>query len=81
MMLPNSRPKRIVGVIGNTEFRLPKIDHGVQVNLTVGHASLEPGDNPEDLIARAREVCKSNRRTTLRQPKRKAMLPTTSDDA
>jgi len=73
--------ERIVGVIGNTEFRLPKIDHGVKVNLTVGHASLQPGDNPEDLIARAREVCKSNRRTTLRQPKRRAMLPTTSDDA
>ena len=73
--------ERIVGVIGNTQFRLPKIEQTVQVNLTVGHASLEPGDSPEDLIARAQEVCRSNRRTTLRQPRRKPMAPSPSDDA
>ena len=73
--------ERIVGVIGKAEFRLPNIDAGVQVNLTVGHTSLEPGDNPEDLIARAREVCNSNRRTTLRQPRRRAIPLNVTDDA
>ena len=72
---------RIVGVVGNTEFQLPGVDQGVRVTLTVGHASVEPGDNPEDLIGRARAVSQANRRTTLRQPRRTATMSPQSDDA
>ncbi len=48
---------RIVGVVNNTEFAIPTVGQPIVVRMSVGGASIAPGDTPAALIGRARKAC------------------------
>ncbi len=62
--------QRIAGVIGKTKFKLPGIEGPLAVSVTVGYTAIEPGDDSDSLIARAREQCEGNAKRAAPRPLR-----------
>ncbi len=63
IVMPDAAPEvanfavtRTAGVIASTEFAIDESETGLRVKLTSGCASLEHGDDPTTLLARARET-------------------------